>query len=133
MITITLHNQSDFVEAYVDRNTTASEFVQLFERLNDELLFSKNLNVLIKAPEKLEKINCIHVPILAKEITKATKNFEKINIAFTVSRQREIELTLIFKNLISYSSLNLSIFSCVKDAKRWLRRTREKRILQRAC
>lgn len=120
---IKINKDKGLVETLVKKDTTAHEFIRFCEYIEEEKSISRHLNILMKAAEGFQNVDTSHLKSIADALKKLIDKYDKINIAFTVSHQRELELSLLFKDLIKTDYYRFKVFTTTKDATRWLRRT----------
>ena len=123
MISVKYKRDKGLIEILIKKDATAHEFIHLCKCIEDEKTFSRHLNILIKAGEGFEFIETSHLAAISDAVRLFLTKYDKINIAFIVSHQRELELSLIFRELISNEVYKFQVFQNTKDALRWLRRS----------
>ncbi|TLX75207.1 hypothetical protein E9993_09910 [Labilibacter sediminis] len=125
MISVKHKQDSGIVEILIKKDATSHEFIQLCKCIEEEKTFSRHLNIIIKAAEGFKNINTSHLFVISDAVRRFLKKYDKTNIAFIVSHKRELELSLIFKDLIKYNFYQFHVFQNTKDALRWLRRSNQ--------
>lgn len=110
------------LEVTVNKTTSTKEFIKFCEYIGQNNSLPRYLNILFFAPEGFREIVDDELTIIANSLENTATRFEKINISFTVSTPKE--LNLVSKFIESHKISNLDLFACksVKESKRIIRR-----------